>query len=82
MDNELSMTVSPICHDKKGEKYAYVSFIDGVRSAEGRIPDCKIEKNQGFSKEEVEQLEQYMIGNLMELKKMAAGVNVMKAFMK
>ena len=77
---ELSMSVSPIC-EKNGQKAAYVSFSDGNRSAEGKIPDCKITKNNGFDEGEVAQLELYMKGNLMMLKKMASSVNVFDAFM-
>lgn len=74
------MCYSPIC-EKNGQKTAYVSFSDGKRSAEGEIPDCKITKNNGFDEGEVAQLELYMKGNLMMLKKMASSVNVMDAFM-
>ena len=77
---ELSMSVSPIC-EKKGQKTAYVSFSDGNRSAEGEIPDCKITKNNGFDEGEIAQMELYMKGNLMMLKKMASSVNVFDAFM-
>ena len=76
----VDMSVSPICIiDKK--KKAYVSFQADGSMAEGLIPDCKITKNKGFSDEEVGALEDYMRTNLSELKKMAANVNVMKAFM-
>lgn len=81
MNNEVNMTVSPICQ-KGGEKYAFVSFVDGERIAEGKIPDCKIISNKGFSQEEVEQLEIYMMSELQELKRMAAGVRLWDAFMK
>lgn len=81
MDRELNMAVSQI-FSKNKEKYAFVSFSDGTRNAEGKIPDCKIISNNGFSKEEEEQLENYMKSELGNLKKMAAGVNVMRGFMK
>lgn len=81
MENELNMTVSPVC-SKNGEKYAFVSFSDGERSADGKIPDCKITFNKGFTDEEVAQLELYMKMELGNLKKMAAGVGVMDAFLK
>ena len=77
---ELSMSVSTIC-EKNGQKTAYVSFSDGTRFAEGEIPDCKITKNSGFDEAEIAQLELYMKGNLMMLKKMASSVNVFDAFM-
>ena len=80
MDNELNMSVSPICV-KDGKKYAFVSFTDGTRTAEGKIPDCTITNNAGFSEDEVQQLEDYMKQELTQLKKMAAGIDVMKTFL-
>lgn len=81
MSNEVKMTVSPICV-KDGEKYAFVSFTDGTRTAEGKIPDCKILTNEGFDTDEVSQLEKYMQLQLADLKKMAAGIRVMDSFLK
>ncbi len=81
MNNELNMTVSPVCA-KDGEKYAFVSFTDGERFADGKIPDCKIILNKGFNQEEVKQLEDYMKSELATLKRMAAGIHVMDAFLK
>ena len=68
--------------DENGKKMAYVTFSDGVRNAEGRIPACKITSNEGFATIEVEQLEKYMTEHLEEIKTMAANVNVLDAFMK
>lgn len=81
MNTELNMSVSPICA-KDGEKYAFVSFTDGERFADGKIPDCKIMLNKGFSQDEVKQLEEYMRSELATLKRMAAGIHVMDAFLK
>lgn len=81
MKEEMKMTVSPVC-SRNGEKFAFVSFSDGERMADGKIPDCKITFNKGFSEEEVAQLELYMKMELGNLKKMAAGVGVMDAFLK
>ena len=75
------MSVSPICV-KDGNRYAFVNFTDGKRLAEGKIPDCKIISNKGFSEEEVGKLEEYMQKELPKLKKMAAGINVLGALMK
>lgn len=76
----MNMLVSGISV-RDGEKVAYVLFDDGERKAEGVIPDCKIVSNHGFSDDEAAQLEQYMIGNLMMLKKQAASINPIKAMM-
>lgn len=80
MKDTVNMSVSPV-FGKDGKKCAYVSFEEGARFAEGRIPDCVITSNKGFSQEEVNQLEDYMRRELKNLKKMASGVNVMRAFM-
>ena len=77
----LNMQVSPICH-RDGEKIAYVTFSDRSRYAEGEIPKCVIIKNNGFSKTEIYELEEYMKQNLKKLKSMAASVNPIKALMK
>lgn len=81
MGNEVNMSVSSICV-KDGKKYAFVSFTDGQKIADGKIPDCKIVSNKGFSQSEVKQLEDYMQRELPQLKKMAAGVRMIDAFMK
>lgn len=81
-DVEMELIVSPICTDDKGEKYACVTFKEGERIAEGRIPECTIGKNIGFSNEETEGLRQYLITNLAFLKKTAAQQSVFNAFMK
>ena len=81
MNEELNMSVSPICV-KDGKKYAYIMFSDEVRSAEGTIPDCRIINNNGFLEEEVNQLEAYMKRSLPELKKLAAEQNAFNAMRK
>lgn len=81
MDDALRMSVSQI-FSKNGKKYAFVLFTDGTRTAEGKIPDCKILSGDGFTGEEIKQLEDYMGRELANLKKMAAGVHAMDAFMK
>ena len=79
---ELNMSVSAICQNEKGDKYAFVSFADDVRAAEGKIPECKILKNEGFAEIEVAQLEKYMRDHLTELKKMSAGIDIFSGFKK
>ena len=74
------MSVSAVCV-KDGEKFAFVSFSDGNRVAEGKIPECKIVSNKGFTDDEVGMLELYMKSELRQLKKMAAGVRLIDAFM-
>ncbi len=80
MGDTLNMSVSQI-FQQNGRKFAFVSFTDGRRMAEGTIPDCKIISNKGFTEEEALQLEEYMGMELMRLKNMAASVRVMDAFL-
>ena len=81
MENELSVSVSPICV-KDGQKYAFVSFVEGDKTAEGKIPECTIIANKGFTEDDVKVLELYMKNDLARLKRMAAGVNVLDSFLK
>lgn len=81
MNDALQMSVSPICV-KDNEKFAYVEFKDATRSAEGKIPMCDIVSNNGFTDDEVAQLEDYMKANLKELKSMAAKLNAFEALKK
>lgn len=80
MKDTINMSVSQV-FAKNGERYAFVSFTDGEKNAEGKIPDCKIISGSGFGKEEIKQLEDYMERELARLKRMAAGIDVMRAFM-
>ena len=81
MSNEMTMSVSPVCV-KDEKRFAYVSFTDGERSAEGKIPDCKIVSSTGFEDDEIRMLEEYMEQELPRLKRMAASIRLMDAFMK
>lgn len=82
LSSDLKITVSPVCTSNKGERFAYVQFEDDNKSAEGKIPECNICINKGFSDKEIELLEEYMRANRTELKKLAAGVNVFNAMRK
>lgn len=77
----MNMLISGVTTNKEGKKQAYVRFEDGVCFAEGTIPDCKIIKQNGFSDEEISQLEDYIKANLTSLKKEAAKINPIKAMM-
>lgn len=82
MNDNLEMSVSQVFSGSDGGKYAFVYFTDGDRTAEGRIPECRVISNIGFSADEEKALEAYMKGNLDKLKDMSGSVNVMSAFMK
>ena len=78
---ELKMTISGIV-PKDGRKNIYVVFEDGNRKAEGSVPDCIIEKNTGFTEEEVKMLELYLKQNLDMIREHAKYINPIKALMK
>lgn len=59
-DEEMKMTHSGILV-KNGKRYVSVRFERGSDVAEAMLPDCKVTKNTGFSKEEVEGLEGYLV---------------------
>ena len=80
-ENEFTMSVSPICV-KDGKKVAYVSFTDGERTAEGKIPECVISSAVGLNRAEVRMLEEYMKQELPRLKSMAAGIRMADVFFK
>ncbi|MCF2643046.1 hypothetical protein I6E50_11585 [Roseburia hominis] len=69
---------------KNGKKSVSVRFErnDGKDFADGSLPDCIIEKQEGFSEEEVEQLEVYLMENaddiLNKAKEMSKITNILK----
>ena len=69
MNGKMNMSISQI-FQKEGRK-----------SAEGKIPDCTIISNDGFSEKEVKALELYLKMQQESILKTAKEVNIMKAFM-
>ena len=63
----ITMTYSAIVRDKDNKKIVRVSFERkgalGEEIAEGLIPECKITKSSGFSREELQGLEEYLRAN-------------------
>ncbi len=59
----------------------YLEYIDGDRSAEIIIPDYKLLRNDGFSKEEIDGLMQYSRDNSLEFFNRAKKINPMTAFL-
>ena len=80
-NEEMTMSVSPICRGEDGKKFAYVSFEGRGRRAEGVIPACHIRSADHFSPQEIDALEVYMRENLKTLKQMAADIDIMDAFL-
>lgn len=78
--DELTLQISGISV-KDGKKQACVRFTDKDRYAEGTIPDCVINRSEGFTDEEKKQLEDYLRSNLDELKKASAKINPLNAIM-
>lgn len=81
MTDNMKMSVSQI-FNKNGKLTAFVLFNDGIRSAEGKIPDCTIISNQGFSEKEVKALELYLKMEKDNILQTAKSVNIMDAFLK
>ena len=82
MSKDIKMMVSGVTTAKDGSKVAYVYFSEGAKSAEIIIPDCKIIHNQGFSEQEIEEMNLYVRENLKTLKEEAVKINPLTALMK
>ena len=80
MNGKMNMSISQI-FQKDGKPTAFVLFSEGRKSAEGKIPDCTIISNDGFSEKEVKALELYLKMQQESILKTAKEVNIMKAFM-
>ena len=63
-------------------RHICIMFVEGQKSAEGSIPECKITKNHGFEPYEVEQLETYLRVNAKLITDEAENINPLKAMMK
>ncbi len=59
-DEEMKMTHSGILA-KDGRRYVSVRFERGGDVAEAVLPGCKVIRNSGFSEEEVQGLESYLM---------------------
>jgi len=78
--SEVNLDISGVV-EKDGKKIAHIRFTRGEDVAEGYIPDCVFTKVKGFTDEETEQLTDYLRANLTDLKKRAAAINPLNAFM-
>lgn len=75
--NELQMMVSSRLR-KDGKQIVRVSFFRGKDYADGILPDIKIEKSEGFSADEIRQLERYMREHQEEIFAKAKTIDPMK----
>lgn len=64
--SELTCTHSTVL-SKNGRPFVSVMFERGKDRAEGTVPDCIITKNEGFTEEEVAELEDYMEAQKKEI---------------
>lgn len=78
--SDVNLDISGVV-EKDGKKIAHIRFTRGEDMAEGYIPDCVFTKVKGFTDEETEQLTDYLRANLTDLKKRAAAINPLNAFM-
>ena len=67
VDSEITMTYSAILRDKAGNRVIRVQFErntdSGKEIAEGLLPDGVIQRQNGFSDEEIRDLEEYLKNN-------------------
>ena len=67
INSDITMTYSAILRDKKGNKIVRVQFErsgeSGTELAEGVLPDCVIVRQNGYTDEEAEWLEEYLRDN-------------------
>lgn len=75
--DSVNMLVSGIIN-KEDRRYVRVSFQRGRDIAEGIVPDGVIEKAEGFSQEEVRDLERYLRENRGEIMEQARQINPLK----
>lgn len=81
-DDEIRMTYSGII-THKDKKTVQVIFERGdSASAEGSIPEGKITKSTGFTQEEVEELNHFLISNTNDIMERARLINPLRGFMK
>lgn len=71
---EMSVLVSGVLHHE-GKTFVRVSFMRGKDWAEGIVPDGVVEKAQGFSTEEIGQLQAYLAAEKETIIRQAKGIN-------
>lgn len=71
---EMKVLISGMLRHE-GKTFVRVSFLRGQDWAEGIVPDAVIEKAEGFSKEEIEKLQEYLAGEKEMILQKAKGIN-------
>lgn len=70
----MNVLVSGVLHHE-GKTFVRVSFLRGKDWAEGIVPDGVIEKSEGFSGEEIGQLQAYLAGEKEMFLRQAKQIN-------
>ncbi len=78
---EISMIISGIIN-QEDKRFVRVAFSRERDMAEFTIPDTKLEKNEGFSEEEIAKLIVYLDGNKGDIMEQARLVNPIRNWMK
>ena len=76
---QMNMLVSGLV-GKGDNKRICVYFSDKDKYAEGSIPDCKITSSNGFTKEEIKEIEEYLSDNRDDIIEEAKKVNPLKSY--
>lgn len=77
LSKDIKMLVTSMIH-KDQKSFARVSFLRGSDWAEGIVPGGRIEKSEGFDREEIEKLEAYLSGEEEMILKQAKGINPLR----
>ena len=75
--SELNCTHSSVL-SKNGKSFVLVRFERGEYSAEGTVPDCLILRSNGFTQEEIEELEDYLDQNRQQIIDAAKSISNIK----
>ncbi len=71
---EMKILISGMLR-REDRKFVRVSFFRDEDWAEGVVPDGIIEHSEGFTKEEISKLEDYLVGEKAAILEQAKGVN-------
>ncbi|MBR5408019.1 MAG: hypothetical protein IK111_10365 [Lachnospiraceae bacterium] len=77
---QMNMLVSGLVGTGEHKRIC-VYFSDKDKNAEGSIPDCKITVNNGFTNDEIAEIEEYLKENKDHIIEEARKVNPMKSFL-
>lgn len=67
---------------KDNRRMVRISFMRGKDFAEGLLPDCVIDRSEGFSENELVKLEKFMRDNVQEIFTQAKEINPIRSWLK